>query len=110
MNDDNMNENQDNTNSEDEDELKVKISIFWIGVSIGIAILLAKFAKGSMCSYMFMSMAWLYLWVILTQRFQQFESHPKEHAYRSVASLTGWLIGTVLVWRNKKYRLLFFEE
>uniref|UniRef100_A0A6C0CFQ0 Uncharacterized protein n=1 Tax=viral metagenome TaxID=1070528 RepID=A0A6C0CFQ0_9ZZZZ len=85
------------------------LDIKWIVISFIMAIVLAKFSKQSMCTYMYVSIAWLYIVILLTQSWHKFERDNKQIACTTVAALIGWLIGTLVVWKTGHHRTIFFE-
>jgi CHASE2 domain-containing sensor protein len=95
--------------SAQEEENPSGLQVKAIIISLIVSIVLSKFSKGSMCSYMLMSLFWLYLSVVISQAFSKFERGNRQIAMTACASLIGWVIGTILLWKNRDLRLLFFE-
>lgn len=90
-------------------EINNTISIPWLIGSVVIAIILARWSKGSLCAYIFWSLAWLYISILLTQTHRKFQRGPKVVCSTAVASLIGWFIGTCLVWKVRDHRVMFFD-
>ena len=95
--------------SDEVGEVNNKISIPWLIGSLIISIVLAKWSKGSACSYIFWSFAWLYVSILITQSQRKFQRGPKLICGAAVAALAGWLIGTCLIWKVRDHRVLFFD-
>ena len=92
------------------DEINCTLSIPWLILSLVISIILARFAKGSMCSYLFMSMAWLYIIVLMTQSQRKMQRSGKLIVCALGATLLGWIIGTCVIWRGTCGKIGFFER
>ena len=85
------------------------LDIKWIVISLIISLVLARFSKHSMCTYMYLSLAWLYIVLLVTQSWQKFERNHVQVASTTIAALIGWLIGTLIVWKTRHHSVLFFE-
>jgi hypothetical protein len=91
------------------EQLDNSLDIKWVIISLAVSLVLAKFSKQSMCTYMYLSLAWLYITILVTQSWQKFERNNIQIASTTIASLIGWLVGTLVVWRTKHHHNAFFE-
>lgn len=90
-------------------EINNRISIPWLIGSFVVSIVLARWSKGSACSYIYMSLGWLYVSILITQSQRKFQRSPKLICSNAVASLVGWFIGTCLIWKVGHHRVMFFD-
>lgn len=95
--------------SSNEDSKFCKLDMKWIIVSFISALILSRFSKNSMCTYLFFSMSWLLLTILISQAYRKYERDHLAITATFAASLTGWIIGTTLLWKRKDFRGLFFE-
>lgn len=86
-----------------------KLDIKWIIISLVVSLVLAKFSRQSMCTYMFLSLTWLYIVILVTQSWGKFERDHYQIAGTTIASLIGWLVGTIVVWKTRSHQSVFFE-
>jgi chromate transport protein ChrA len=88
---------------------KSSLDIKWVIISLAVSLVLAKFSKQSMCTYMYLSLAWLYITILVSQSWRKFERDNIQIASTTIASLIGWLIGTLVVWKTRHHHNAFFE-
>lgn len=94
---------------EDNEESDDSISVWWIVVSLVISIVLARFAKGSFCTYLYTTMIWVYVSILFKQKyFKSMQQGPRKMTCYIIVGLIGWSVGVALVWRSR-HRSLFFE-
>lgn len=96
--------------SNEENEKQGKIDMKWVLISVAVSIVLSRFSRNSMCTYLFLSFSWIFLAIIATQAYGKFERDNISIAATSTAALVGWIIGTTLVWKTRHIRVLFFEK
>jgi uncharacterized Tic20 family protein len=83
--------------------------IFWIIVSFIVSFIFAKYSKG-LCNYLFFTIAWIYITILVTQVWEMGEKEPEEITYTTVASLAGWILGTFIVWKSRRLGTGFFMD
>lgn len=100
---------EDNTDNDTDNIQPDPNIIFWLLFSTVSSMVFARYSKG-MCTYLFLSFSWIYIWLIFTQSWSVMERSPHDIALIAAASLLGWLIGTLIVWRKKSWGACFFEN
>jgi hypothetical protein len=101
--------NQSASGSTEENDLDPTISIKWVVISFVVSLILCRFSGGNMCNYMFLSLSWIFLTIIISQSLQKFERHPKQIFSTTAGALLGWIIGTVWIWRKRPLTHLFLD-
>ncbi len=82
--------------------------IIWMIVSVVLAIIFAR-NSGGLCEYMFLTLVYIYIIFLITTVWKRFEFSSTDYAMITAAAITGWLIGTFIVWKSHK-RNKFFSE
>lgn len=85
------------------------IDVRWLLFSLASAIVLSRFSRGGLCSYMFTSISWLFLWTLIAQTYEYGEENNRQTAVSVASSIVGWVIGTVLVWKIRNTQHIFFD-
>lgn len=99
----------DSSNSSNEFKLEGAF-IFWLLFSLISSAVFAKYSR-SLCAYLFTTMAWLFLWTMFAQAYNEMnlERNPHQTGLLILAGAIGWIIGTFLIWRNRKPSNFFID-
>lgn len=88
---------------------KGRIDVKWIVISIVISVVLSKFSRYSLCQYLYFSFCWIFLTILVSQSYHKFERDNKQMLATTTGAIIGWVIGTILVWKNRPIKMLMFE-
>jgi len=93
-----------------EEESNITAQIwFWVLFSAVSSAIFARYSRG-LCAFLFLSFAWIYIWILFTQAWATMERDPNDIAFIAVGSLVGWTIGTFFVWKSRGWNKSFFEN
>lgn len=69
-------------------------------LSMAFAIVTSRFSRQNLCQFVYFSLCWTLIIVLVTQSLGKYERDNDAIAITMASSILGWIIGTTLVWRR----------